>query len=536
MIKLFSFLLTILAFGCGSPSREAEPTGPLEIRWVYSYEMADGALGREFADSSWAVFFEGPADSLKLSQSAAAVPWTRIHLSGTHQRGQLPAVGFPSDDPSLIQVTVFPGSIDVNPFLTRDSIRYRLLVDLDSLKQVHPETNLIVVYNPQTASIADQTDQRLIPIRSGVPETVIQDEENRRLVRTMKRMDSLLLGNKLDEFSKFMHGGYADNGVSKSDKMNFYKFIALRMEGMHFDYGNFLFETLPDGRKFLYYQYNLWKQDTLVDSGTEMRYFKQVNGVWKETGNLSRFYKNVLDAKNMGGEREFYVYLPPDYFTNVKRRYPVIYVFNDFLDRTQDWVAYRIDEKFDRAIEKGLMKPAIIIFMDGGPSLYMKSVHADAYNFEDFFMNGVGANFDLTLRTIPDRDYRYLTGFGQGGLAAMYYGIKYPTLFSSVASVNGRLTQSLLAGHVDGGDPDYWKDKYPAYYLNMMPDHIKSMLNFILLQQKNGDQMNDFLTVTSLMDTKGVRYQATVFEDVWQENFPLIIEKAFGGHMASRRK
>ncbi|MCK6602646.1 MAG: esterase family protein [Bacteroidetes bacterium] len=532
-LKTAACFLAASFFSCS----EKEPSGPDSapppdhLRWTFSYRDSSAFSDPSFPDSAWDVYFSGKPDSLRIGSSLPQIPWQRISWSvsaeslASHLR--FDDLMIETHDSAAVSVSTGPVQVNWTGKLDWDPSRKVLWIAFKKLLKDNPALRFIAIRNPAPPGKETLPDQRMLPFKSGSAENQIRDERYTRIVRTMQRMDSLLIQGKTGDFSSFISGTYFEDGISKADKMNFYKFIAPRMEGMRFDYGNFLFSDLKDGRVMMMYQYNMWKGDSLVDAGDETRYFELNGGIWKETGNKKRFYPAVLSAKSMRADREFYIYLPPGYF-NTTKRYPVTYVFPDVTDKPADFVAYRFNEMMDEAIEKKLADPSIVIIMDGGPSAFMTSADKEkGWDFESFFTGDVGPNYDLVLRTLPNRENRRLLGFGQGGLAAFYYLLKYPTLFSSAASVNGRLTQSLRAKHVDGGNPDYWTDKYPAYFLNMMPTYILEKLQFTLFQQRGGQQEPDFSATKTLLESKKADLKTFQFDHLWQDNLPVIIREVF---------
>lgn len=541
-VLAFSVAGLFVLAGCSeSPKPEVQGTNPesIVLNWRFSYQDSSQFSEPGFLDQNWDVFFSGRADSLTIATSIPQVPWQRLSWSGRADSlsAKLRFAELAIESHDSAAVLFFTGNIktDIKKYLVWNPAKGQLFFAIKPYLAAYPDLQFLAIKNLQKAGKSPQLDQRMMPFKSGSPDKLIEDERYARMIKTMQRMDSLLIDNDISGFTKYLASDFFEDGISRADKINFYKYIGVKMAGMHFDYGNFLFDDLKDGRIKMMYQYNLWKGDSLVDAGSEARYFKLIGNKWKETGSQKRFYPAVLSAKIMKYDREFYIYLPPTYFSNPKSRYPVIYVFNDATDRTVDWVAYRFNEYMDNAIKSGKVKPAIVIFMDGGPSAYMTGFDKEkSYDFEQFFMKDVGPNYDQTLRTIPDREHRFLTGFGQGGLAAMYYGLKYPTVFSSIATVNGRLTQSLTSKLVDGGNPDFWTNKYPAWFLNKMPDFILDKLNFTLLQQNGGQQMKDYTATKTLLESKKARVKSIVFDKIWQENMELIINEAFGGHLSAK--
>jgi hypothetical protein len=118
----------------------------------------------------------------------------------------------------------------------------------------------------------------------------------------------------------------------------------------------------------------------------------------------------------MAGARAYRVYLPPAYRTSRATRYPVIYWFHGY-------------EAENEARAAGLAAwvgthPAILV--DSGP--------ADTTGQFPLYFPELVERIDKTLRTIPDRGHRAVTGSGAGGFLAIWQAAKCPDLVSSASS------------------------------------------------------------------------------------------------------
>ena len=438
---------------------------------------------------------------------------------------------------SNVSSTIYSNSGILPPgsYTLKDSISGQPVLLLSKFINSNPDCNFLAIHNNQVnMSSGEGLDRKRQLSPNILPQNLHPDQKS--LVTAVKTMDSLLIRNDIGQLGKYLAHDYSDDGVLKDDKIRLYQYIATKMEKMRFEYGNFTFFNLKDGRVKLVYDYRMFEGDSIWDLGFEERYFQKKGSDWKETGNKSRFYTSTLTSKYIKGDANFQIYLPPQYFKFPKTTFPVIYVFNEFKDLTSDWIAYNFDEIMDSLISKKAVEPSIIIFMDGGPSLYMKSSKPDGYDFETFFITEAGPNFDTVLRITKQRERRYLTGFGQGGLAAMYYLLKYPTVFYSAATVNGVFKFSLQAKHMDQGNPDYWNDKYPQYFVKMMPDYILKNLHFKLIQNPDKKTFEGFTEFSALVMEKKADVETSTFKDTWQEHLEWISKEAFGWHMQTYRK
>ncbi len=427
------------------------------------------------------------------------------------------------------------GNLPFEAYTLKDSLSGKNILLLSKFINSNPNSDFLTIHNIQVNNGSAEETARIKPLQHKIfPQNLDPDQKN--LVNSVKTIDSLLIKNEIGQLGKFLTPDYFEDGVLKDDKVRFYQYIATKMEKMRFEYGNFTFFKLIDGRVKLVYDYRMFEGDSIWDLGFEERYFQKKGKEWRETGNKSRFYTSTLTSKYIKGDANFQIYLPPQYFKFPKTTFPVIYVFNEFKDLTSDWIAYNFDETMDSLITKKEIDPAIVIFMDGGPSLYMKSSKPDGYDFETFFMSEAGPNFDTVLRITKQRERRYLTGFGQGGLAAMYYLLKYPTVFYSAATVNGVFKNSLQAKHLDQAKPDYWNDKYPQYFVKMMPDYILKNLHFKLIQNPDKKTVEGFMEFSALLKEKKADVETSTFKDTWQEHLGWICKEAFGWHLQTYKK
>jgi len=540
--KSFIFILLSIFYGCNEnpklSSKDSFLTDNLNLKIYYTYIDSIGFSSEKTDLTNWNILFD--SEKMKgLSQLPVLNgEWVKIEWN---KGGKVDSNNMIFKNVLLPSSKINPsfytnsGNLPLESYILRDSISDKRILLLSKFINNNPDCHFLTIHNVQINSGSATEINHLNPKQHKIlPQNLDPDQKN--LVKSVKTMDSLLIKNEISQLSRFLTHDYFEDGVLKDDKVRFYQYIATKMDKMRFEYGNFTFFNLKDGRIKLIYDYRMFERDSIWDLGFEERYFQKAGKDWKETGNKSRFYSSTLTSKYIKGDVNFQIYLPPQYFKFPKSTFPVIYVFNEFKDLTTDWVAYNFDEIMDSLIIKKQIDPAIVIFMDGGPSLYMKSSKPDGYDFETFFMTEAGPNFDTVLRITKKRERRYLTGFGQGGLAAMYYLVKYPTVFYSAATVNGVFKYSLQAKHIDQGNADYWNDKYPQHFVKMMPDYILKNLHFKLIQNPDKKTFEGFTEFSVLLKEKKADFETSTFKDTWQEHLEWICKEAFGWHMQTYEK
>ncbi len=134
----------------------------------------------------------------------------------------------------------------------------------------------------------------------------------------------------------------------------------------------------------------------MQDGGQELSHFSQV----------------------MGAERVYRVYLPGTYAAS-QVRYPVIYWLHGFEQSS-------IRESQSKEIEKYVAAHNVIV-VDFGPL-------QTTGEFPLYFPELV-ERIDQTLRTIPDRDHRAISGYSSGGFLAQWTAAKFPDLVASASGL-----------------------------------------------------------------------------------------------------
>ncbi|MGH9342561.1 MAG: alpha/beta hydrolase, partial [Terriglobia bacterium] len=140
---------------------------------------------------------------------------------------------------------------------------------------------------------------------------------------------------------------------------------------------------------------------------------------------------------NLEGEavdRDVIVFLPPSYFKNKHRRYPVVYALHGFSIGAEQWThEIHVPQTIEGAFALGA-KEMIVVLPDSktayGGSMYSSS--ATTGDFEKFIAHDVVSYIDAHYRTIPNRLSRGLVGHSMGGYGAARIGMKYPYVFGSL--------------------------------------------------------------------------------------------------------
>ena len=137
-------------------------------------------------------------------------------------------------------------------------------------------------------------------------------------------------------------------------------------------------------------------------------------------------------SKILKTDRNFAIYLPPDYDTS-ERSYPVLYLLHGSGDDQTGWIQFgEVLQIADKAILEGKATPMIIVMPDGFTNRvgFYNDIRGD-WNFEDYFFEELMPYVEQTYRIKSEKRYRAISGLSMGGGAAFVYALHHPELFSS---------------------------------------------------------------------------------------------------------
>ncbi len=161
------------------------------------------------------------------------------------------------------------------------------------------------------------------------------------------------------------------------------------------------------------------------------------------------------NSKVTGTWRPALVYLPPNYDTQVKVRYPVLYLQHGGGEDQTGWIRQgRANVILDNLIAAGSAKPMIIVMAYGyarragqvppdltgkpfGSPEMLKAMQDMASAFEDDVTQVLIPYIDSTFRTLSDRDHRAMAGLSMGGMQTFQITLNHLDLFSYIGGFSG---------------------------------------------------------------------------------------------------
>jgi enterochelin esterase-like enzyme len=142
-------------------------------------------------------------------------------------------------------------------------------------------------------------------------------------------------------------------------------------------------------------------------------------------------------SKILKGDRNFAIYLPPDYETS-QRRYPVLYLLHGATDNQTGWIQFgEVLRITDNAIKEGSATPMIIVMPDADTKRmgYFNDIRGD-WNYEDYFFDELMPYVESTYRIKSEKRYRAIAGLSMGGGGSFIYALHQPELFSSACPLS----------------------------------------------------------------------------------------------------
>jgi enterochelin esterase-like enzyme len=144
-----------------------------------------------------------------------------------------------------------------------------------------------------------------------------------------------------------------------------------------------------------------------------------------------------FESKSLDGLRRVTVYTPPGYDSDLKRRYPVLYLFHGANADETAWVRRgRMNLILDNLIADRKAAPFIVVMPFGygvPPGAPAPAGQTNTSVFGKHLVDEVMPYIESRYRTLPTRDQRAIAGLSMGGGQALTIGLNKLNLFGYVA-------------------------------------------------------------------------------------------------------
>jgi S-formylglutathione hydrolase FrmB len=205
-----------------------------------------------------------------------------------------------------------------------------------------------------------------------------------------------------------------------------------------------------------------------------------------------------LKSKLMARDMPYRVVLPPDYNnSNESRSYPVIYLLHGLSGHYDNWT-----DKTKLA-EYSTKYSFIIVTPESGDGWYTDSVSVPDDKYESYIVQELIPQVEKDLRTIPDRDHRFIAGLSMGGYGAIKFGLKYPEKFSLVGSFSGALGAATVSA----------KDFGPNSAIT------KTILSIFGIENSETRKQNDIFAMARDMSAGAIKAAPFIYMSCGTEDF-----------------
>lgn len=179
-------------------------------------------------------------------------------------------------------------------------------------------------------------------------------------------------------------------------------------------------------------------------------------------------------------KRDILVYLPPKYFLEKDKYYPVFYMQdgqNIFDSQTSNFGGWKVDTIATKLINENKIEPIIIVGIENSPKRkeeyvgfatlytfdtkgyeeYIKESSTLNSNYVNFVINKVKSLIDSNYRTKKDRENTAIGGSSFGAGISLYIGFKHSDIFSKIAALS---YGSYNPGHSQWKEKPFWITQY----------------------------------------------------------------------------
>lgn len=152
-------------------------------------------------------------------------------------------------------------------------------------------------------------------------------------------------------------------------------------------------------------------------------------------------------------ESDFYVYTPPDYRSDEKQDYPVLYLLHGFSDDASGWTAIgRANVIFDNLIAQGKVRPMIVVMPLGygdyevvrrgwDSSKDKKLARRNLSSFTDVLLTEIIPQVETSYRVKKDRESRAIAGLSMGGAESLLTGLNHLDQFAWIGAFSSGLNE-----------------------------------------------------------------------------------------------
>ena len=204
------------------------------------------------------------------------------------------------------------------------------------------------------------------------------------------------------------------------------------------------------------------------------------------------YFSTVMDQW-----RTLCIYVPAEYESKPRKRYPVFYMVHGATDTEETFYkGGRINFIADNLIEEGKAEPMLIVLPYGNVGLPTDRGRTDMQQrFVRELTECIMPYVEKQFRTVNDRRHRAIAGFSRGGMQALYTGLSRSDLFSYVCAYASSLTPEVLEQEFGSrfADAQAFNKTYDLFWMG--------------IGSADGGYSR-MLDMERYLDSKGIRYES----------------------------
>jgi S-formylglutathione hydrolase FrmB len=241
-------------------------------------------------------------------------------------------------------------------------------------------------------------------------------------------------------------------------------------------------------------------------------------------GQTSRIHEVLIQSssleKNLLGDpakRYVSVYLPPSYYNEKERRYPVVYLLHGNRARAKSRNILKLFneptlELMDSLITNGSVKEMILVQPDGrnfyGGCQYANSPVSG--NWADFIVKDLVEFIDRNYRTLSKPESRGLVGASMGGRGVLDIALKFPGVYGVVyAMFPGQMGFQKFPRV---GDVETWRELILSNDPNTTKGSLRRLLGFSVAFSPNPNSPPYFADFPMTLDGESIQMNEEVMQ------------------------
>lgn len=217
------------------------------------------------------------------------------------------------------------------------------------------------------------------------------------------------------------------------------------------------------------------------------------------------------------------MYLPPMYFEEENRRFPVLFLQHGFSENETSWLYQgKVNFVLDNLISEGKAEPMIVVMCNGMLiTADEKESKTGCGLFQEYLINDVIPYISSRYRVAEGRENCAMAGLSMGSIQTSRTALYYPELFHAIGLFSGFLSDPLGGGYNDHLAPENL-EKFKtsdSYFFRAIGDEDSYMPVF-----KNDDEI---IRKCGIICDRRI-YQGAHEWNVWRQCFVDFVQLIFG--------